>query len=53
MVIKLNKDTMSDELYNELLMAFVQSAVDQGLEVNSNSKFEDWNITCEFVAKAH
>lgn len=47
--INLNIDEISDEVYNELLMAFVTKAVEMGIHVPKGSNFENWVIRAEIV----
>ena len=53
MKINLDRDTISDDLYNLLLLHFVQRAVEEGLSVNKHSTFENWTISCEAQASPH
>lgn len=55
MKIKLDRETMPDELYNQLLQNFVNTAVEQGLAINGKCQFENWNISCDVtvVSKHH
>jgi len=53
MKIKLDRESIPDELYNHLLLSFVQRAVEEGVPVNKHSQFENWTISCEVQAKAH
>ena len=53
MKINLDKETMDDELYNMLLLHFVQAAVVQGVDVVSNTHFENWTISCEVNNPIH
>jgi len=47
MIIKLDINEIPDELYNQLLMEFVQKAIVEGIDVQRGSKVEDWNLTAE------
>lgn len=53
MKIKLDKDTMPDELYNMLLQQFVNEAVSREIDVTKWSRFEKWEISCELEAPMH
>ena len=53
MKITLNRDAIPDELYNQLLLNFVNKAVSEGLPVTGKSLFENWEISCEFITSAH
>lgn len=53
MKIELDRESIPDELYNHLLMNFVQRAVEQGVPVNKHSQFENWTISCEIHATPH
>lgn len=48
MKITLDKETISDELYNKLLQHFVNKAVENKCFVTKNSDFANWTIECEF-----
>jgi hypothetical protein len=47
MKIKLDINEIPDELYNQLLMAFVQKAIVDGIDVPRGAKVEEWNLTAE------
>ena len=47
MRISFDKETMPDELYNQLLQHFVNEAVAQGVDVNKHTSFDNWIIECE------
>lgn len=47
MIIKLDINEIPDELYNQLLMAFVEKAIIEGIDVPRGAKVEDWNLTAE------
>lgn len=47
--VSLNTSEISDEVYNELMMAFVTKAVEMGLHVPPGSKMENWVIRAEIV----
>lgn len=49
MIIKLDINEMEDDLYNRLLMAFVQKAITDGIDVPRGAKVEEWNLTAELV----
>jgi hypothetical protein len=51
MKIKFDKDTMPDDLYNELLKHFVNEALTQGVAVNKYTEFNDWVIECEVTQR--
>jgi hypothetical protein len=53
MKINLDKDTMTDELYNMLLLHFVQEAVVQGVDVLGSTQFDNWTISCEVNNPIH
>ena len=55
MKIKLDRETMPDELYNQLLQNFFNTAVEQGVPINGKCQFENWNISCDVtvVSKHH
>ena len=44
---------MPDELYNALLQHFVKEAVGLGVNVNKNTKFENWIVECEVEDRIH
>ena len=46
MKIKFSKETMPDELYNALLQHFVNEAVEQGVNVNKHTQFNNWVVEC-------
>ena len=50
--ISLNTSEISDEVYNELLMAFVTKAVEMGIHVPKGSKMENWVLRAEVVKPA-
>lgn len=50
--ISLNTSEISDEVYNELLMAFVTKAVEMGIHVPQGSKMENWVLRAEVVKPA-
>lgn len=47
MKIKLDINELPDELYNQLLMAFVSKAILEGIDVPRGAKVEEWNLTAE------
>lgn len=47
MKIKLDVNEIPDELYNQLLMAFVSKAIVEGIDVPRGSTVEEWNLTAE------
>lgn len=47
--VTLNVDEISDEIYNELLMAFVTKAVEMGMHIPKGSTMENWVIRAEIV----
>ena len=49
MVIKLDVNELPDELYNQLLMAFVSKAILEGIDVPRGAKVEEWNLTAELL----
>jgi len=49
MILRLDIDEIPDELYNQLLMAFVQKAIVDGVDVPRGAKVEEWNLTAELV----
>ena len=49
MKIQLDITELPDELYNQLLMAFVQKAIIDGIDVPRGAKVEEWNLTAEIV----
>ena len=49
MKIQLDIDEIPDELYNQLLMAFVQKAIVEGVDVPRGAKVEEWNLTAELI----
>jgi hypothetical protein len=49
MILRLDIDEIPDELYNQLLMAFVQKAIVDGIDVPRGAKVEEWNLTAELV----
>ena len=51
--IVLDRETMPDSLYNNLLQNFVNEAVALGVSVTKYSKFENWVITCEVKQHGH
>ncbi len=53
MKIELDRNTIPDDLYNQLLLAFVQRAVEEGVPVYKHTRFEKWTITCEVQAAPH
>jgi hypothetical protein len=53
MKIVFDQDTVPDELYNALLQHFVTEAVVLGVNVNKNTKFENWVIECEVYNSTH
>ena len=53
MKIKFERDTMPDDLYNALLLHFVKQAVAQGLTVEKQSQFVNWQVECELVQPTH
>lgn len=53
MKIELDVDTMPDELYNMLLMTFVQTALAQGVPVTAGSSFENWTVSATFEESRH
>lgn len=53
MRIVIDRETMPDELYNELLKTFVTEAIVQGFDVTGATKFENWKIECEVQSAVH
>ena len=49
MKIQLDINEIPDELYNQLLMAFVQKAIVDGIDVPRGAKVEEWKLTAELV----
>ena len=49
MKIKLDINELPDELYNQLLMAFVSKAIIEGIDVPRGAKVEEWNLTADCV----
>jgi hypothetical protein len=49
MILKLDINEIPDELYNQLLMAFVQKAIVDGIDVPRGATVEDWNLTAELT----
>ena len=49
MIIKLDMNEIEDDLYNRLLMAFVQKAVTDGMNVPKGSKMEDWTLSAKLI----
>lgn len=47
--VTLNIDEISDETYNELLMAFVTKAIEMGIHVPKGSSFENWTLRAELI----
>lgn len=47
MKLKLDINEIPDELYNQLLMAFVQKAIIEGIDVPRGSSIEEWDLTAE------
>jgi hypothetical protein len=47
MVIKLDMNEISDELYNQLLIEFVKKAILEGIDVPRGSKVENWDLSAE------
>ena len=47
--VQLSVDEISDELYNELLMAFVTRAIEMGIDVPRGSTMENWVIKAELM----
>jgi hypothetical protein len=47
MKLKLDINEIPDELYNQLLMAFVQKAIVEGIDVPRGSSIEEWDLTAE------
>ena len=47
--VQLSVDEISDELYNELLMAFVTRAIEMGIDVPRGSTMENWVLKAELV----
>jgi hypothetical protein len=47
MKIQLDINEIPDELYNQLLMAFVQKAIVDGIDVPRGSTVENWNLSAE------
>jgi hypothetical protein len=50
--ITLNTSEISDEVYNELMMAFVTKAIEMGIHVPKGSKMENWTLRAEIVKPA-
>ena len=53
MKIRFERDTMPDDLYNALLLHFVKEAVTQGLPVETQSQFVNWQVECELLQPTH
>jgi len=53
MIIELDRETISDELYNKLLQHFVNKAVAQGVFVTKHTQFEDWVLTARVETVTH
>jgi hypothetical protein len=53
MIIELDRETISDELYNKLLQHFVNKAVEQGVFVTRTTQFEDWVLTARIETQVH
>ena len=53
MKIKFEQDTMPDDLYNALLLHFVKQAVAQGLPVETQSQFVNWQVECKLLQPTH
>ena len=53
MTIELDRETISDELYNKLLQHFVNKAVAEGVFVTKHTKFEDWVLTARIETQVH
>jgi hypothetical protein len=53
MTIELDRETISDELYNKLLQHFVNKAVEQGVYVTKHTRFEDWVLTARVESVTH
>lgn len=49
MKIQLDIDEIPDELYNQLLMAFVTKAIVDGIDVPRGSTVEEWKLTAELI----
>lgn len=47
--IRLNTSEISDEVYNELMMAFVTKAIEMGLSVPRGSKMINWTLSAEIA----
>ena len=47
MIIQLDVNEIPDSLYNQLLMAFVQKAILEGVDVPRGSTIENWRLTAE------
>ena len=47
MILRLDINEIPDELYNQLLMAFVQKAIVEGIDVPRGSTVENWNLSAE------
>jgi hypothetical protein len=47
MKIQLDINEIPDELYNQLLMAFVTKAILEGIDVPRGSTVENWSLTAE------
>ena len=47
--VTLNTSEISDEVYNELLQAFVNKAIEMGMSIPRGSKMENWVLRAEIV----
>ena len=47
--VSLDVDTIPDELYNQLLMAFVSKAVELGIDVPKGSNVVNWTLRAEIA----
>lgn len=47
--VSLDMNTIPDELYNQLLMAFVTKALELGLDVPKGSNFVNWTLRAELA----
>jgi len=53
MTIELDRETISDELYNKLLQHFVNKAVEQGVSVTKHTRKEDRVLTARVETVTH
>ena len=48
--VSLDVNTISDDLYNELLRAFVHKAIELGIDVPKGSNVVNWTLRAEIAA---